>query len=154
MIGNGMRELDRFLSLLLDAIATLRVRDFAETVRFDTIRNTANKFDLLSLRLAWPLPDRPRLLALGRCRDCLLFTAGLVRRADVRGSASMTLGWPGARDHADAATSLPLGVTLRLTAADIASVCRFYEQVADDLVRRAAPQPARSAPVSEILTRK
>jgi hypothetical protein len=89
VIGNGLRELDRFLNLLIDAVSDadgLPVRPGQ--------RNTANK--LSAYRAAKSLPNRDdgRLRALARSRDCLFHCGGRVRRGDRRDGVAMTVGWP------------------------------------------------------------
>jgi hypothetical protein len=90
VIGNGLRELDGFLLHLIGALAG--VRGIALPVRE---RNTANRIARLRQALGVADPDRARLLALGRTRDCLFHCGGLVRRGDDRRAAALTVGWHG-----------------------------------------------------------
>ncbi|WBO23106.1 hypothetical protein [Sphingomonas abietis] len=129
VLGNGLRELDRFLSVLLGEIAALYC-DGEEQDRFDRLRNTARKFESLCALLGRPPHELARLRAIGRCRDCLFHTGGIVRRADDRGGASMTIGWPGQGGHHVVA----LGAILPVTAEDLTSICRFYEATADAMM--------------------
>ena len=111
VVGNGLRELDRFLSILIDEVAVQASRDAATLDRLRSRRNTANKLRMLQAMLGRRHhPDHRRLRALGRSRDCLFYCDGRVRRADVRSGQMMTAGWPShaAADAGDLMTT-PLG---------------------------------------------
>ena len=75
--------------------------------------------------------DERRLRALFRSTAALRHCAGLARRPDRRGGASMTLGWPGG---GGGLASVALGAPVDPTAADLGSVCAFYDRVAADLL--------------------
>jgi hypothetical protein len=128
VIGNGLRELDRFLNLLIDAASDaegLPVRPGQ--------RNTANKLAAYRAALALPNDDDRRLRALGRSRDCLFHCGGRVRRGDHRGGMTMTVGWserPGADVPLDRVT---IGQELTVTRGDLDDVCRFYRRIAHEL---------------------
>ena len=153
VVGNGLRELDRFLSILIDEVAVQASRDDAALDRLRSRRNTANKLRMLQAMLGRRHhPDHRRLRALGRSRDCLFYCDGRVRRADVRSGQMMTAGWPshGAADAGDLMTT-PLGGRLAVRRGDIDDVCRFYARVADELLAVAgalrADRPRHRAPV-------
>lgn len=130
VIGNGLRELDRFLNILIDEALRRSRRPAAPRQR-----NTANKLSAFrAASSAAERDDHARLIALGRSRDCLFHCNGLARRADARGAATMTLGWP---DANGALRCVPLGGTIALDRADLESVSRFYLDLADELVRGA-----------------
>lgn len=132
VIGNGLRELDRFLSLLIDAVAHLIAPPGLDRARFSRQRNTANKLRTIRGAMALASPDHDRLLAIGRSRDCLFHCAGIVRRGDNRSARHMTAGWPtsgGGPLHA-----LAIGERLTINALDLHGVCRFYDHVAADLL--------------------
>lgn len=137
VVGNGLRELDRFLSVLLDELAERSSHwPDDEVVAFARTRNTASKLALFSTRMGLPDPDLGGWRALGRCRDCLYYTGGVVRRADTRASTAMTLGWPGPA-HAR------LGQPIPLTGPDVAWICALYRTTAADLVAAAAAPEMR-----------
>ena len=123
VLGNALRELDRFLHILIDEVACAH----GLPPRTEQ-RNTANKLEPLSHAL--PGSGR-RLRALGRSRACLFYTGGVVRRADVPGGAWMTAGWPLAGEL----RRFALGQQLSPSAADLADVCRFYDRLGAELVR-------------------
>lgn len=132
MIGNGLRELDRFLSLLIDAVAALIAPPGLDRGRFSRQRNTANKLRTIRSAMALPSPDHDRLLAIGRSRDCLFHCAGIVRRGDSRAAKQMTAGWPAPDDVR--LRSFAIGERLAIDALGLHSVCRFYDHVAADLL--------------------
>lgn len=145
VIGNGLRELDRFLNLLLDE-ASLRIGFPALPGQ----RNTANK--LRQFRTAIGIDreaDLARLHALARSRDCLFYSGGIVTRGDLRGGPSMTVGWSGP-DLAKGLRRFAVGEELEVTAADLAGICAFYEALAAEVVAGSvSPRgltPRRTAP--------
>lgn len=134
VIGNGLRELDRFLSVLLDEVALAAGWERADLRRLANVRNTANKLATVHRWLGRPTDDLPRLRALGRSRDCLFHCNGVVRRGDERRMASMTVGWPADVRGDGAGVRLGLGERLAVTPADLAWVCAFYDRIAAGLV--------------------
>lgn len=129
VIANGLRELDRFLNHLLDALAMRQGRP-APPERLSTSARLA----VLRAPLGVPPADEARLRALGRTRDCLFFCAGVVRRGDLRGGRSMTIGWPVSGDPAGRLARVPVGQTIRVARAEIESVCRFYRRIGNALL--------------------
>jgi hypothetical protein len=139
VIGNGLRELDRFLSIMIDEVAA--TIDLGETeLHFLRGRtNTANKLGLINAALTRDHPDHARLRALGRSRDCLFLGDGLVRRADERHGSSMTAGWPASGGGEDGVMmTMAIGSRLEADMIDIDRVCRFYGRLADDLLAACA----------------
>lgn len=139
VIGNGLRELDRFLNLLLDEAALASGLPASPGQR-----NTANK--LRRFRAAadgGEDADLIRLRALGRARDCLFYNNGIVARGDVRGGATMSAPWRGAGPD-QSLHSVSVGEALVLTPADLAGICAFYEALGNEVSARAAAAPARS----------
>lgn len=126
VIGNGLRELDRFLSILIDEAAR---RQHLPTA--PSRRNTANKLREFRQAMALPSDDRGRLLALGRSRDCLFHCDGIARRADAGETGTMTLGWPGDRGRL---RRVPLGSAIVVEGADLENIGLFYARLADDLI--------------------
>lgn len=127
-LGNCLRELDRFLHVLMDEIAgegpgrPLSLR-----------HTTANKLGGHA-HARWDMAaDQTRLNALCRSRTCLFHDDGQVRRPDRPRGRWMTAGWP-----APASTTLrryAVGEPLHLSGADLADTCAFYQRLADRLVR-------------------
>lgn len=126
VIGNALRELDRFLVVLIEA-GTRRAA-LPRPVRRGTAE-TLRAWPGMRLREA----DHRRLRALRRSRDCLFHCGGVVRRGDGRGDGMLTAGWadPGTADL----RRFALGQTLVVTAADLADIGTFYESLAADLLR-------------------
>ncbi len=146
VLGNSLRELDRFLSVLIDEVAaTANLADDALAL-LRTRRNTANKLRMLHDTLGRDSPDHRRLRALGRSRDCFVHCGGRVRRADTRVGSAMTAGWPvRSRDSKAMLAVMPLGSRLDIDRADIADICRFYDRIADKLLTASRPETASSA---------
>ena len=134
VIGNGLRELDRFLDVLMDEAAP------ADGHRSGPAqRHTANK-----LRALFPGCDRSaqehaRLVALSRTRACLFYCGGRVLRGDARDSAWLTVGWSDPADRTGALHRVAVGEQVAVTSEDVADVCRFYVGIA---TRIAAAQMA------------
>ena len=123
LAGNALRELDRFLNLLIDA-ATEAAGGAARPDQ----ANTAAKYRALAATGRQASEDHRRLLALGRSRACLFYCEGAVRRPDRRGGATMTAGWPDGRGRP---LVLQLGQRLRPDHRALDDVARFYEALAD-----------------------
>jgi len=131
VIGNSLRELDRFLSLLIDEIARL-ILPGDVSADFGRQRNTPNKLRAIRAAMALPSPDHARLRAIGRSRDCLFHTGGVVRRGDLRGDMMMTVGWM--RPDTAHAARISQGEFLSVDAEEIAELCCFYDAVVGDLL--------------------
>lgn len=137
VIGNGLRELDRFLNLLIDAASDaegLPVRPGQ--------RNTANKLAAYRAALALPNGDDGRLRALGRSRDCLFHCGGRVRRGDCRTGMTMTVGWPGRPGGDVPLDRVTIGQQLTVTRGDLDDICRFYRRIAHELCSAASHAPS------------
>ena len=133
VIGNGLRELDRFLNILIDEVASRRHLPIAPHQR-----NTANKLQAFWRDIGVTSDGHARLRALGRSRDCLFHCDGIARRADVGNVGVMTLGWP---DENGLLQIAPLGSPIIVKPADLQNVRAFYGQLADDLHLAAGPCP-------------
>lgn len=129
MIGNGLRELDRFLNVLIGEIA--RSCGVILPQRQD---NSANRLGSLRAAMALDDGDQARLRAFGRTRECLFHCGGTVRRGDVRGGAMLTTGWLGPAGLRRVA----VGSELVVSAGDIAEACSYYEALATRLLAEAA----------------
>ena len=128
VIGNGLRELDRFLNLLIDAAST------AEGLPVHPgQRNTANKLSAYRAAKSLPNHDEARLRALGRSRDCLFHCGGRVRRGDRRGAIAMTVGWPARVGCDKPLDRVMVGQDLTVTRGDLDDICLFYRRIAHDL---------------------
>lgn len=130
VIGNGLRELDRFLNVLVDEVAIAAGQRTSPAER-----NTANKLRALLTGAAQPGGEHARLRALGRARDCLFYCSGMVTRGDVAGSPWLTVGWADAPDRSGPLKQFRVGEQLIITADDVADVCDFYLSIATRLVR-------------------
>jgi hypothetical protein len=148
VIANGLRELDRFLSILLDEVARSAgwaTMDLDEIAR---MRNTSTKLGIVNERSGARIDGCDRLLALSRCRALLFHCDGVVRRGDRRGVPSLTLGWP-CNMQEGAAVILQQGDHLIVGARQLAWIGAFYEQLGTLLLALPAsgppaPQSART----------
>lgn len=131
MLGNALRELDRFLNLLADATGQVLGLPLSEGQR-----NTANKLrDIEPLCLV--SRDYRRLQALGRSRECLFHLDGRVRSGDYPGNPTFTAGWPEDGDPAGSLRLVEVGDCLIPTGAELANVAAFYRRLASALGRAA-----------------
>lgn len=131
VIGNSLRELDRFLNLLIDEIAAI-ILEPGISADLKRQRNTPNKLRAVRAAMVLPSPDHARLRAIGRSRDCLFHCGGIVRRGDLRGDIAMTAGW--SRADAAAPARVAMGERLSVGADELAETCRFYDGVVRDLL--------------------
>jgi len=133
VIGNSLRELDRFLNMLIDETLLACARPAAST-----IRNTANKLTTMRGHEPAPMRDHARLMALGRSRTCLLYTSGYVSRGDRSGDALLTIGWwqESADPEARALRRVAIGDRLRLSDGEVAEAGAYYVELADSLIEQ------------------
>jgi hypothetical protein len=124
LLGNQLRELDRFLNILIDEVASSR--GVASRVGE---RNTANKLARFRRTLALDDPDHARLIALGRARECLFHCRGQVGRT----ATGLTVGWPG-----EAPRRFEAGEELTMSPQDLAGIGGFYLDIADGLLAAAS----------------
>lgn len=125
VIGNSLRELDRFLNLLIDEKAALLAPEGFDHAGFARRRNAASKLRDLHAMMPRPVPQNPRailihdhLRRIGRWRDCMFHCGGVVRRRYRR-----------IEDQG----AVAIGDRLVLTPNDLTDICLFYEDVAADL---------------------
>jgi hypothetical protein len=131
VVGNGLRELDRFLGLLLDAAADAVSNPEFDRQGFSRLSNVANKLDAF-YRLAgltgMAARDAERLRAIGRVRSCLHHCRGVVHDPSV---------WDDLRVATDIRSCAEYSKTpdrLTVSFAELAQICRFYAQVGSGLV--------------------
>jgi hypothetical protein len=129
VIGNGLRELDRFLHVLIGEVA----RNCGVTLESGQ-DNTANRLRSLRMAMAVRDLDHARLRAFGRTRECLFHCAGIVGRGDARDGAMLTTGW---RD-ASGLRRIAVGGELVVSAGDIADACNYYETLAGQVLAEGA----------------
>jgi hypothetical protein len=128
VIGNGLRELDRFLSILLDEVALSAGLAAMELDEIARMRNTSAKLGIVSEKSGAKIDGSDRLLALSRCRALLFYCGGVVRRGDRRGVEGLTLGWPSDM-QGGAAAILQRGDQLVVGPEQLVWICSFYEQL-------------------------
>ncbi len=140
VIGNSLRELDRFLNLLANEVGRGMARSRDELWAIEREHNTANKIRSLHAHRGLVSPDHDRLRALGRSRDCMFHCDGMVKRGDDPGGAYLTLGWT---DGGAGGDDLPgearllrveVGERIEVSGLSLADVGRFYLGAAEGLV--------------------
>jgi len=142
VLANGLRELDRFLNLLID-----EARRLHGLGALPDQRNTASKLHAYRAALHQPDADEPRLRALERSRDCLFHCEGRVMRGDARDAPIMTTGWPETAGTPAPLRRLAIGEKLTVDGSDLAEVCAFYRRIARDIAE-AVQRVAASAPAA------
>lgn len=138
-LGNSLRELDRFLNLLLNESAALAGQAGATQGDFARQHNAANKLD--AVRALWARasakhvgPEHQRLRAIGRVRECLASCGGATHGAAVWSDLSMARD--GERAPGEAEVRLR---RLIPTAGDLAPICAFYRGLAQAPAGEAGP---------------
>lgn len=134
VLGNGLREIDRFLSLLIDAVADALALCPVTRTSLARQHNTARKLATLRTAMALANPDDAALRAIGRSRACLFHTGGIVRAGSPR--SMPTRGWadPDERRDDQPATGLAIGSPLPVSALDLHRIGQFYDRIATDLL--------------------
>lgn len=136
VIGNALRELDRFLNILIGEAARA-----GGLSMHDGEYNTANKLRAFRRAVRDEDADHERLRAIGRTRECLFHCAGIVRRPDRPGGALMTTGWLEAWGDGTRLRRVALGESLMVSAGDLAELCRYYDGIARTLLAHAGQSP-------------
>ncbi|MFN3433396.1 MAG: hypothetical protein ACK4ZY_03275 [Sphingomonas sp.] len=130
-VGNCLRELDRFLHILIDEAAGP-----AAPERLSLAATTAAKLGDHAAPYGDRAADQIRLHALARTRLCLSHGDGRANRPDRRDGDRMTAGW-----FAPASTTVlrryAIGERLRPSSGDIIGVSAFYRRLADRVVATA-----------------
>lgn len=133
LIGNALRELDRFLNLLADETSRLLGLRVSPGQR-----NTANKLrDINALCLCHA--DHSRLRALGRAREILFRRDGRLGRHDRLQIWIAAAAWP---DNDVRRVSLGPIIRLAVTDDDLACIGALYRRLAKALAGLAGSPPA------------
>jgi hypothetical protein len=127
-LANGLRELDRFLSLLIDEAAERASLGCMDRPDFARQRNTANKLRHVRAALGLESPDHERLRAIGRSRDRLFHSAPPMKGVDSR----HVPGWLAAAGLEERRRTETMAVELR-------RICRLYDRLAAELLEACAP---------------
>jgi hypothetical protein len=122
VIGNGLRELDRFLCLLLDeAVRCIAPEGFDHT-SYARRTNAAAKVRHFHVAAGLTGGDDERLRAIGRVRACLHHCRGIVHDPAVYRDLQAATTAPGGED--------PGEERLKITFDDLARICEFYAESA------------------------
>lgn len=123
--GNCLRELDRFLCVLVDEARAARGGNAA---RYN--KDTAAKLEALAGAPGEYAKETARLRALRRSFNCLVFTSGLVTRGDQCGERIMSTGW-WCDPQQTALRSVAVGEHMDVSAADLMDAAAFYVQIGE-----------------------
>lgn len=133
LTGNRLRELDRFLSVLLDEVAGSWGAAGHDGRSFARWRNTPRKLGhvhaMMGMDRAGVTRDEARLRAIGRISACLHHCAGTIHAPGLHRDLLLAQG----REAAAAFASPPPGL-LRLSPDAIGAIGRFYRALGDALV--------------------
>lgn len=140
MLGNSLRELDRFLSICTDEAT--RHLDSAALCdpAFARLRNTPRKLCLVEARIGARTSRHVRLRAIGRVRACLHHCSGRIHDAAIHGDVALAHG-------SGCGTTPPSGPEqgesqrLILAGATVVSISNFYREIADDLLAGVLREP-------------
>ena len=128
VVGNGLRELDRFLCLLLDeAVGGISPPTF-DRAAFGRQRNAANKLRAFHRIAGLDAPDGERLRAIGRVRDCLHHCRGIVHDEAVHAD----LHFASATPASDRMSDTP---RLSISFDALARICQFYGETGTGLMQ-------------------
>ena len=109
VLANSLRELDRFLMLLIDAVAETTLPMASDHRAFIRQNNTPNKLGRVHRALGVASPDQDRLRAIGRARERLFHAARAARGG----------------------TRLP---GQRALSAELHAICLLYDRIGGELV--------------------
>ncbi|WP_132469688.1 hypothetical protein [Novosphingobium sp. ST904] len=132
MSGNRLHELDRFLSVLLDAVAAGHGGDDHDDRHFASRHNTSGKMLVVEGMLGMERHARARLLAIGRISALLRHCPSPADTPALRADLQLALG----RDTPcppRAAPDSPI-----LTRDSVLVICRFYAALGDRVLAAAA----------------
>jgi hypothetical protein len=136
--GNRLRELDRFLSILLDEIALRHGGPDHDGSAFARQRNTSRKLYAVERMIGVTCLSDLRLRAIGRVSACLHHCSGAIHSSGLRNDLHLAAGSdPASGDigHAEE--------RLLLSPDSIIAICRFYRDLGDRLMHGTLPAKAR-----------
>ncbi|CAN5343911.1 hypothetical protein BH10PSE13_BH10PSE13_19020 [soil metagenome] len=138
--GNRLRELDRFLSILLDETARALKGTGHDAPGFGRMRNTPNKLQLVTTmqRAGTGAMARidVRLRAIGRISACLNHCSGVVRAPGMHRDVLLAGGHLGEALAVSRGFS-PASDRLRLTPETLDAISSFYRGIGDQLLVQA-----------------
>ncbi|MPT49211.1 MAG: hypothetical protein E2598_12475 [Sphingobium sp.] len=143
LMGNRLRELDRFLSVVLDEIVLMSAISGQDALTFSRWRNTARKLAKVEQILRTTTGDAKWLAAIGRICACLHHCGGKIHDAGLLQDVTMI----SARAEAGYKVMPPLiSEPLMLCPVTIYAIGGFYHILGDRLVAQAVLNPTRDFP--------
>lgn len=130
MIGNQLRELDRFLANLIDETASCLGASGEELRLFLGLRNTSKKLHLLGAMTKLCSGHETRLRAIGRISACLHHCSGEIHAVE-----SLRIDvWLAHGEVQNATCPADFTDRLRLAPQILISICRFYTVIGRHLL--------------------
>jgi hypothetical protein len=126
LLGNRLRELDRFLSMLIDETLCATTGDGGERAAWPHVRNTARKLRQLDIMAG---PDEARLRAIGRITAVFRHCDGLIHNVAIHDDMRLANGL-----HPLAASMGERGERLHMAPMTIVAICDFYREIGGRLL--------------------
>lgn len=125
MIGNRLRELDRFLSVLIGEAASEIRHQGHDRRAFERLRNTARKLCLFEDMVGAASGAQARLRAIGRVTACLHHCTGRIHADSLHDDVRIAGGGVGAVSPDEGPGRL------RIDPQTILAICAFYRETGD-----------------------
>ncbi len=127
MIGNRLRELDRFLSVLIEDVAAGSGPPGHDRKHFARLRNTPMKLRVVEEMFATGVDDDARLRAIGRIAACLHHCKGEVHTASIHDDVLIARG-------GENGPATPRKNSLSVDPQTLRAICSFYRGIGDRLL--------------------
>ncbi len=127
MIGNRLRELDRFLSVLIEDVAAGSAPPEHDRKGFARLRNTPMKLRVVEDMFATGADDDARLRAIGRIAACLHHCKGQIHTASIHDDVLIARG-------SEKGPATPQKSRLLVDPQTLLAICSFYRGIGDRLL--------------------
>ncbi|HWW66307.1 MAG TPA: hypothetical protein VNZ43_16250 [Sphingomonadaceae bacterium] len=139
VLGNRLRELDRFLNILADEAALCLGQRQSEVRAFTRLRNTPNKLRLVRAMMGIDGAEHARHRAIGRISACLHHCGGRIHAISLLDDIVAAAGAPESEDRC--ASLPPDRAVLRIAPWILVSIAEFYREIGDQLVDQVRSRP-------------
>lgn len=136
LLGNRLRELDRFLSVLIDETLCVTTGGGGDRAAARDVRNTARKLRQLDIMAG---PDDARLRAIGRIAAVFRHCDGLIHNVSIHDDMRLADGL-----QPLAASMGERGTRLHMAPMTIVAICDFYREIGGRLLALARRSGAAS----------
>ena len=127
MIGNRLRELDRFLAVLIEDVAAVGGQPGHDRERFSRLRSTPRKLRVVEEMFATGADDDARLRAIGRLTACLHHCKGRIHTASIHDDILTARG-------SAKGPAWQQKEALLIDAQTLLAICAFYRGIGDRLL--------------------